>query len=159
MLPAPLLFLLLHLRHQLDTTLADLVEQLSHSSVSRLMVVAYCSGFRDEAGDPEHGAQQYLDIRSLDGAVLYRTELLGAAIEPEKEEGYSQRSAQLKDGTRVRLASRRHAMGDRTVLISSGPDRRTALAQASAKCFLSCCLVSRWRSRSLDWGVSLAVGL
>src|SRR5207245_7722960 len=48
----------------------------------------------------------------------FRTELLGGAIEPQEgKDGYSQRSAQLKDGTRVRLASRRHEMGDRTVLI------------------------------------------
>jgi len=112
-------FLLLHLRHQLDATLADQVEQLepqlSFASDGSLRITPIV---RDEPADSDHGARQYIDIRSLNGSVLYRTELLGGAIEPQEgKDGYSQRSAQLKDGTRVRLASRRHTMGDRTVLI------------------------------------------
>jgi heavy metal sensor kinase len=112
-------FLLLHLRHQLDTTLADQVEQLepqlSFTPNGSLRIAPIV---RDEADDPGHSTRQYLEIRSLDGSVLYRTELLGGAIEPDEgQNGYSQRSSRLKDGTRVRLASRRHAMGDRTVLI------------------------------------------
>src|SRR6266487_2512418 len=112
-------FLLLHLRHQLDATLADQVEQLepqlSFASDGSLRITPIV---RDEPADTEHAARQYIDIRSLDGSDLYKTELLGGAIDPQEGiDGYSQRSAQLKDGTRVRLASRRHRMGDRTVLI------------------------------------------
>jgi len=109
-------FLLLHLRHQLDTTLADQVEQLepqlSFTPDGSFRITPIV---RDE---PDSGARQYIDIRLLEGSVLFRTELLGGAIEPQEgKDGYSQRSAKLKDGTRVRLASRRHEMGDRTVLI------------------------------------------
>src|SRR6266403_3774156 len=112
-------FLLLHLRHQLDTTLADRVEelepQLSFASDGSLRITPTV---RDEPSDTEHATRQYIDIRSLDGTVLYKTELLGGAIQPEEGiNDYSQRSAQLNDGMRVRLASRRHTMGDRTVLI------------------------------------------
>jgi len=113
------IFLLLHLHHQLDTTLADRVEeleaQLSFASDGSLRITPTV---RDEPSDTEHAARQYIDIRSLDGAVLYKTELLGGEIQPEEGiNGYSQRSAQLNDGMRIRLASRRHTMGDRTVLI------------------------------------------
>src|SRR5882724_15596 len=112
-------FLLQRLQHQLDATLADQVEQLepqlSFASDGSLRIAPMV---RDEPAETEQAARQYIDIRSLDGAVLYNTELLGGAIEPEEgKDGYSQRSAKLSDGTRVRLASRRHAMGDRTVLI------------------------------------------
>ena len=110
-------FLLLHLRHQLDATLADQVEQLepqlSFTPDGSFRITPIV---RDEPADS--GARQYIDIRLLEGSVLFRTELLGGAIEPQEgKDGYSQRSAKLKDGTRVRLASRRHEMGDRTVLI------------------------------------------
>jgi hypothetical protein len=109
-------FLLRRLHHQLDATLADQVEQLepqlSFASDGSLRIVPIV---RDEPADT---ARQYIDIRSLDGSVLYKTELLEGPIEPEEgKDGYSQRSSRLKDGTRVRLASRRHTMGDRTVLI------------------------------------------
>ena len=112
-------FLLRRLLQQLDTTLADQVEQLepqlSFASDGSLRITPIV---RDEPADTEHAARQLIDIRSLDGSVLYSTELLGGAIEPQEgKDGYSQRSARLKDGTRVRLASRRHTMGDRTVLI------------------------------------------
>src|SRR5439155_4606160 len=112
-------FLLQRLRHQLDTNLADQVEQLepqlSFASDGSLRIAPIV---RDEPADTEHAPRQYIDIRSLDGSVLYKTELLDGGIDPrEGIDGYSQRSARLKDGTRIRLASRQHTMGDRTVLI------------------------------------------
>src|SRR5207247_11170690 len=89
-------FLLLHLRHQLDATLADQVEQLepqlSFAPDGSFRITPIV---RDEPADS--GARQYIDIRSLEGSVLFRTELLGGAIEPQEgKDGYSQRSAKLK---------------------------------------------------------------
>jgi len=64
-------FLLLHLRHQLDATLADQVEQLepqlSFAPDSSLRITPIV---RDEPADTEHAARQYIDIRSLDGSDL-----------------------------------------------------------------------------------------
>ena len=76
-----------------------------------------------EQADPDREQQQYLEILSPDGKVLYRSRAMGTgtlAGPPFKGEGvsgYSQRSSRLPDGTRIRLASRSHEVGDRQVLI------------------------------------------
>ena len=78
-------FLLLHLRHQLDRTLADQIEelepQLSFGPDGSLRITPVS---RDEAVNLDQADPQYIDIRLPDGAVLYRTELLGGAIEPDE---------------------------------------------------------------------------
>lgn len=64
-----------------------------------------------------------LEVRSPDGAVLYRNERLGDRAlggDPFPGEGvggYSVRSARLRDGTRVRLVSRRHSIDGHPLII------------------------------------------
>jgi heavy metal sensor kinase len=64
-----------------------------------------------------------LEILSPDGAVLYRNERLGNRAlggQPYSGEGvggYSDRSSQLSDGTRVRLVSRRHNLQGRSLVM------------------------------------------
>ncbi len=64
-----------------------------------------------------------LEVRSPDGAVLYRNERLGSGslggvpFDGEGVGGYSVRSARLNDGTRVRMVSRRHSLDGRVLII------------------------------------------
>jgi heavy metal sensor kinase len=67
--------------------------------------------------------ERLLEILSPDGAVLFRNDRLGGRAlggPPFREEGlggYSERSLQLADGTRVRLVSRRHNLDGHPVLM------------------------------------------
>jgi|HubBroStandDraft_6_1064221.scaffolds.fasta_scaffold88404_3 heavy metal sensor kinase len=66
---------------------------------------------------------RFLEVLSPEGTVLFRNERLGGRAlggVPAKGEGvggYSERSARLSDGTRVRLVSRRHSLDGRLLLI------------------------------------------
>ena len=77
----------------------------------------------DDHDDHEEEYARFMEVRSPDGALLYRNKnlagnALGGAQEPGEGEGsYSERSARLPDGTRIRLVSRSHTIGDRRVLI------------------------------------------
>lgn len=110
-------FLFLNLRRQLDKTLDEHVEALeARLSFSRSGNLQIGPAAIDQ-GDAE-GPTDYIEIRALDGTVLFRNELLGGANVPgEGKQGYSERSMKLQDGTRVRLASRQHPIGNRTILI------------------------------------------
>ncbi|MGH7970812.1 MAG: ATP-binding protein, partial [Limisphaerales bacterium] len=72
--------------------------------------------------------ERLMEVWSGDGKVLYRNELLGdrALGEPpapgEGAVSYSQRSARLPDGTRVRLISKRHTIEGHPTLIRLGFD-------------------------------------
>ena len=67
--------------------------------------------------------ERFLEVRSLDGTLLYRNDRLGKlalgdAPEPgEGVGGYSQRSGVLSDGTRVVMVSRRHLLDGHPILI------------------------------------------
>ena len=67
--------------------------------------------------------ERYLEVRSPEGAVLYRNERLGsqalggAPISNEGEGGYSTRSDHLGNGTPVRMVSRRHILDGRPLLL------------------------------------------
>jgi heavy metal sensor kinase len=67
--------------------------------------------------------ERLLEILSPDGAVLYRNDRLGnralggRLYDEEGVGGYSERSSQLSDGTRVLLVSRRHNLDGHPVLI------------------------------------------
>ncbi len=67
--------------------------------------------------------ERLLEILSPDGRVLYRNDRLGTRalggrpFYGEGVGGYSERSLQLSDGTRVRLVSRRHSLAGHPVLI------------------------------------------
>jgi heavy metal sensor kinase len=73
----------------------------------------------------EHEAEQerFMEVRDLNGALLYRNKrlrgwILGGSPAPgEGKAGYSERSARLPDGTRIRLVSRLHTVAARPTLI------------------------------------------
>ncbi len=66
---------------------------------------------------------RFLEVHSLDGKLLFRNERLGnralggAPFAGEGVGGYSERSARLSDGTRVRMVSRVHSLEGRPLLI------------------------------------------
>lgn len=66
---------------------------------------------------------RYLEVLSPDGAILYRNDRLadrtmdGAPFDGEGVGGYSERSTRISDGTLVMLASRRHLLDGRPILI------------------------------------------
>ncbi len=67
--------------------------------------------------------ERFLEVRSADGGVLFRNERLGnrtlggPPFSGEGLGGYSERSATLSDGTRVRLVSRLHSLDGHPLLI------------------------------------------
>lgn len=73
--------------------------------------------------ESKHVLDYLLEVRSPEGAVLYRNGLLGNRSlggRPSPNEGvggYSERAATLSDGTRVILGSRRHAVDGRPIII------------------------------------------
>lgn len=77
----------------------------------------------DVKSDPDGPDEPYVEILSPDGRVLYRNERLGssflggAPFAGEGTSGYSERSSRLGDSTAVRMASRMHEVGRRSVLI------------------------------------------
>jgi heavy metal sensor kinase len=70
--------------------------------------------------------ERYLEVRAVDGRILYRNERLGSAVlggNPQPGEGddsYSPRSIRLADGTPVRLISKHHTIEGRPTLIRLG---------------------------------------
>ena len=70
--------------------------------------------------------QRFLEVRSEDGTLLYKSEGLAERVlggKPGPGEGvdsYSRRSARLTDGTPVRLVSRRHMIEGHPILIRVG---------------------------------------
>ncbi len=75
---------------------------------------------------PDEMHQRLLEVRGMDGTILYRNERLANRVlagDPEPEEGvdsYSPRSVRLPDGTRVRIVSRRHHVNGVPTLIRLG---------------------------------------
>jgi heavy metal sensor kinase len=114
-------FLLLNLRRELDRDLAEDVETVESSlglgpnGQLRMAV----------RGDPDAPAltDRYFEVRSMPGGLLYENpRLKGNALGgmPKRGEGvggYSQRSARLPNGERIRVASRVHEVGKLPVLI------------------------------------------
>ena len=114
-------FLFLNLRRDLDHELAEDIE-----TVEGLLIVGPNGQLSVAISrDPDEQAieDRYLEIRSLNGDLLYRNSLLGGyalggpAGPNEGRGGYSQRSAWLPSGDRIRLASRLHYVGSRPVMI------------------------------------------
>ncbi len=117
--------------------LFQLRTQLDHFAIEDLETVegllAFDSGgklgLRSDYHDHPYPAdmqQRFLEVRSSNGAVLYRSERLGDRAlggKPEADEGvdsYSPRSIRLPDGARVRLISKRHLLDGRPTLIRLG---------------------------------------
>jgi hypothetical protein len=108
--------------------------QLSHFAVQDIETVEGLMSFtpdgrlnvRDDYHNHPESKQileRYLEVLNTDGSLLYKNDRLtnrslgGAPLPDEGVGGYSQRSATLSDGTRVIMASRRHSLQERTVLI------------------------------------------
>ena len=76
-----------------------------------------------------------LEVRSAQGAVLYRNERLagqalgGKLLPDEGQGGYSARSIRLADGTPVRMVSRRHTLDGRPLLLRLGYSEETILGR------------------------------
>ena len=70
--------------------------------------------------------ERFLEVRSPDGSVLFRNDRLakralgGLSFAGEGFGGYSERSARLSDGTRVRVVSRVHTINGHPLLIRLG---------------------------------------
>ena len=100
--------------------------------------------------------ERFLEVRSPDGPVLFRNERLGdralgaMPFEGEGVGGYSERSARLSDGTRVRLVSRVHKLEGRLLLIR--------LAHSEEPLFSRLKSYLLWR-RSLVYLVLIVAGL
>jgi hypothetical protein len=112
----------------------QLRNQLSHFSVQELETVEGLLFFtqqgelrlkEDYHNHPEskNVIERFLEVRGANGSVLYRNERLGerslggVPYVGEGIGGYSGRSDHLSDGTRVRMVSRVHTLGGRTLLI------------------------------------------
>jgi heavy metal sensor kinase len=119
-------FLFLQMRSQLDNYAVQDIETveglLNFDSAGRLILR------EDYHNHPESKQvlERLVEVRSSNGSVLYRNERLGDQalggdpIPGEGEGGYSIRSARLADGTTVRMASRRHTLDGRPLLIRLG---------------------------------------
>jgi heavy metal sensor kinase len=119
-------FLFLQMRSQLDSYAVqdiETVEGLLYFDASGRLKLR-----EDYHNHPESKEvlERLVEVRSLDGAVLYRNERLGDQPlggnlnRGEGEGGYSIRSAHLTDGTTVRMASRRHTLDGHAILIRLG---------------------------------------
>lgn len=116
-------FLFVQLRGQIDHDAIESIETveglLFYTNAGRLSL------HEDYHNHPE--SKQVLDwlleVRSPQGAVLYRNERLGerslggAPFLGEGVGGYSVRSARLNDGTKVRLVSRQHSLDGHTLVL------------------------------------------
>ncbi len=115
-------FLYLHLHETLDAAVADDVESVEPQLAFR--PDGTLSGPNQQ--DPDAPQDRYLEILSPDGKLLYRNDRLrdralgGSPGPAEGKNGYSQHSIRLQDGPRLRVASRLHEMGARSVLIRLG---------------------------------------
>src|ERR1700733_2183513 len=117
------LFLFLQLRNQVDHYAVQDIETveglLFFDSAGQLEL-------REDYHNHEESKQVLewlLEVRSPSGDVLYRNQRLGsrslggAPFSGEGVGGYSVRSLRLEDETRVRLASRRHSLDGRVLII------------------------------------------
>ncbi len=119
-------FLFLQMRGQLDNYAVqdiETVEGLLYFDASGHLKLR-----EDYHNHPESKEvlERLVEVRSTSGTVLYRNARLGDQplggnlIPGEGEGGYSIRSARLVDGTTVRMASRRHTLDGRTIVIRLG---------------------------------------
>jgi heavy metal sensor kinase len=119
-------FLFLQMRSQLDNFgVQDIetVEGLLYFDAAGHM------GLREDYhnhAESKEVLERLLEVRSTDGAILYRNDRLagralgGSPVGREGEGGYSPRSVRLPDGTIVRMVSRRHTLDGRALLIRLG---------------------------------------
>jgi heavy metal sensor kinase len=116
------IFLFVNLRRELDYSLAEDIETveglLKFAPDGRLIL----SATHTEPGE-ESDQGRLMEILTPEGSVLYHSRPLGgrslggAPFPGEGKQGYSQRPSKFPDGTRIRLASRFHMVGNRPVVI------------------------------------------
>ena len=119
-------FLFFQMRSQLDNYAVQDIETVE--GLLYLDAGGHLNLHEDYHNHPESKQvlERLVEVRSSDGSVLYRNERLGNQAlggDPtrgEGEGGYSIRSAHLADGTTVRMASRRHMLDGRSLLIRLG---------------------------------------
>src|ERR1044071_3177520 len=109
-------------------------EQLQHYAIQDVETVEGLMSFSKERGllvredyhnhpESKRVLERYLEIRSLEGDILYKNTRLGAMTlggVPDAIEGvggYSVRSGRLGDGTPVTMVSRRHNVESQPTLI------------------------------------------
>ncbi len=114
-LGATLLFVHVSQRRELDLRLHTEFER-----VEDLLAEGPDGTIRMGGHDDEAEGGSFLEVWSTAGALLYRSEGLGAEglRMPAHADGWSLASAVLPDGTPVRVLSRPHRVRDRTVLVS-----------------------------------------
>jgi heavy metal sensor kinase len=132
--------------------------QLQHYAIQDVETVEGLMSFSKERGllvredyhnhpESKRVLERYLEIRSLDGAILYKNARLGAMTlggVPDAIEGvggYSVRSGSLENGTTVTMVSRRHTVDSQPTLIrlaysEEGIRHATAELLAAAALFL-----------------------
>jgi chromate transporter len=118
-------YLFFNLRRELDNDLAahveDIEQVLSFGPDDQLQVGQIATG-----ADPDRTQELYLEIRGLDGSILYRNHQLadghlgGMPLPDEGKYSYSPRSATFPNGERIRLASRVDFVEVHPVLIRLG---------------------------------------
>jgi heavy metal sensor kinase len=119
-------FLFLQMRSQLDNYAVQDIETVEG-------LLYFDAGARLNLREDYHNhpeskqvLERLVEVRSTNGAVLYRNQRLGdqplgGNLTPgEGQGGYSIRSARLADGTTVRMASRRHTLDGRPIVIRLG---------------------------------------
>src|ERR1700683_5053765 len=119
-------FLFLQMRSQLDNYAVQDIETVE--GLLYFDAGAHLTLREDYHNHPESKQvlERLVEVRSSNGDVLYRNERLGDQplggnlIPGEGEGGYSIRSVRLADGTTVRIASRRHILDGRPLVIRLG---------------------------------------
>ncbi|MGD0130681.1 MAG: ATP-binding protein [Bryobacteraceae bacterium] len=119
-------FLFLQMRGQLDNYAVQDIETVE--GLLNFDASGHLNLREDYHNHPESKEvlERLVEVRSSNGTVLYRNERLGDQplggnlIPGEGEGGYSIRAARLVDGTTVRMASRRHTLDGRPIVIRLG---------------------------------------
>ena len=119
-------FLFLQMRGQLDNYAVQDIETVE--GLLNFDASGHLNLREDYHNHPESKEvlERLVEVRSSNGTVLYRNERLGDQplggnlIPGEGEGGYSIRAARLVDGTTVRMASRRHTLEGRPIVIRLG---------------------------------------
>jgi heavy metal sensor kinase len=121
---SPVIFF--ELRTQLDEHAIEELETIEGFLRWRADGTIVLESFDHDHPYPATAQERFIEVRALDGTVLFRNELLGNRSlggEPQPEEGrnsYTERSIRLTDGTRVRLISKRRSIAGRPTLIRLG---------------------------------------
>ncbi len=114
-LASTLVFLRVSQRRELDRSL--------HAEFERVedLLAAFPDGSIRMGGHGEEAeGGSFLEVWSTEGSLLYRSEGLGAGGFPPRAGDRPLASAVLAGGTRIRVLSRPHRVGDRTVLVRLG---------------------------------------